>query len=105
LKPESDVWSDIEKAIQDKLKNYVLVKKSLLGLKSIDLDSTKDWMQEVYETNLGRAVVYTKIEGKGIIVVYTLESRIQNLYFGSNSEEDLVKLAGEFFVKTIMGWF
>ncbi|MEM2109782.1 MAG: hypothetical protein QW327_04775 [Candidatus Odinarchaeota archaeon] len=105
MKPERDVWSDIEEAIQGKLKNYVLVKKSLLGLKSLDLDSMKDWIQEVYKTNLGRAVVYTKIEAKGITVVYTLENRIQNLYFGSNSEEDLVKLVGEFFVKTIMGWF
>ncbi len=100
-----DVWSDIEQAITEKLKNYVITKKDTVGFKCLDLDSMRDWSIELYETNLGKVAIYTKTDQKGIIIVYALENRIQNLYFGSNNESDLVKLVGEFFVRTIMDWF
>lgn len=102
---KNDVWSEIEQAINIKLKNYSILKKDMVGFKSLDLDSMKDWNADVYDTNLGKVVLYSKEDSKGIIIVYTLENRIQNLYFGSSNELDLVKLVGEFFVKTIMGWF
>ncbi|WEU40655.1 MAG: hypothetical protein OdinLCB4_001615 [Candidatus Odinarchaeum yellowstonii] len=102
---KKDIWSEIEQDINLKLKNYSLIKKDVVGLKSLDLDAMKDWQTDVYETNLGKVVLYTREDHQGIIIVYTLENRIQNLYFGSNNELDLVKLVGEFFVKTILGWF
>jgi hypothetical protein len=99
-----DIWGLIENTINMKLKDYEFVKREISIVRALDLKLLEEWQSEFFDTNLGKACIFSKNSIRGIIVVYVLAGRIQNISFGSNNEEDLIKLIGSFFVKSILDW-